>query len=280
MAYKELISAKYQKRLIVIIAAVFLLQLLGTLLFAMQNEFLLHAYDTVLLSTIAGFALPLLLFLLAFFAIGKKTARLWRMTLATVWAFAGMLLNLLLGIGTYFISDNYDGITNTYAYGLLILTVLLYAVGLFVWLRKNVSPKSVFISEGFQRAVVIMAIAYELVQTALILIVGMYVYGILLTNGNLIYVITSIVPIVLAVGLSITGYRYLNNVKDRVLRLFYSVVSVMIVFYIGGAINAFDNALNNTIIRQDTLLLVSYVVSMLIYIPFIRSLKRELRRKI
>lgn len=277
MAQKELISAKYQKRFIVILAAVVLIESVCSFIFAAQNEYLLNASDGVLQSLIANIALPVLLFVLAFLAIGKATSRLWRTTLALVWASAGMLVNSLAVTCAYlfqiFVVRSEGFVLTNYLYIPLVATAVLYAIGLLLWVRSGNGQKTTLVSKGFQRAYIIMAMVYVLTQLAY-LVVNFAQYGISFELTPILYMYA---PIVLTVGLAIAGYIYLKPLKSRLQRLFFSSLGVAIAFYVGSAINSL-NLFTLTDMYQIFDVLAT-VISIITFAIFVRVVRKELSRK-
>ncbi|TAL14169.1 hypothetical protein EPN95_04150 [Patescibacteria group bacterium] len=271
MAQRELISPKYQKRLIFVIVFVLLLQLIGSFIFMAQNEFLRYASDGLLQSTIIADIYPVILFALAFLATSKKATRLWRMIQAICWAFAGTLLYLLLAIGSYFFTYNSYGTPLTYIYIPIIATTVLYVIGLLIWARAN------DITRGFQKVFVGMAALYLLIELVFVAISVYLYHG---TLDYVSYIIYSITPIVLAAVMATVGYRYLRPIKSRLSRLFLSALAIVIAIYIGSGANAFDNALQNTTWIQNTLTIVADIIAIIVYIQLIRVIKKELLRKV
>ena len=90
------------------------------------------------------------------------------------------------------------------------------------------------------------------------------------------YTVDTFVPIVLAVVLTGIGYKYLRLIKSRLARLFYVVLGLCIATYVGNGLNTFANYLYGTGSLQIVLSAGAQVLVVVLYVLWIRVLKKQL----
>lgn len=272
MVKKQTVTAKNQQRFVILTIFIFLVEVLASFIFIVQNDFLRYASEGLLLVTITTSLLPALLFVLAF-AFMKKATFLRRLTQAIVWTFGGMLINVLATLVWYIPSTtNYGMDLEQQLYGPAIITIILYAIGLVIYRRSSAKTKKLLVPVWFEKLFILLGVAF-IVSSVLLIIRDINLYGPLSDT----YMLYSLVPLTMLVVLPAIGFCTLRIIKNRISRLYTAVFGVSFALYVGTGLSQFANVAQPGRDIQDFLSIGSYVVTVTVYLILLKRVYNRVR---